>query len=136
MFYFSLLSQDVGPLGIGTTLTWNGPREWFCTTVSDTSLLFLASDDLRVRWPSDPYEEAIWSNRSHQMADGISDGSEPPGPISLLSRVCVRDFTQCHTLPPRCRCRQAGSQEVARRSAGGLRGHHSVSATLIVHENE
>lgn len=31
---------------------------------------------------------------------------------------------------------QAGSHEVACQSAGGLRGHNSVSAALIVHENE
>lgn len=56
MFYFFLLSQDASPLGIGTTLTWNGPREWLCMTDSGTTLLFLISDDLRVQWSSDPHE--------------------------------------------------------------------------------
>lgn len=69
MFYFSLLSHDVTPLGIVTTMTWNEPREWLCMTVSGTFLLFLVSDDLRVQWSSDPYKKVAWSDRSHQMAN-------------------------------------------------------------------
>ncbi|KAI2667472.1 Dihydropyrimidine dehydrogenase [NADP(+)] [Labeo rohita] len=59
---------------------------------------------------NDPHEEVMWSAIKRRlvalMGAGISDGSEPPGPISLLSRLCVRDFAQCHVLPPRCRRRQ------------------------------
>lgn len=61
MFYFSLLSQDASPLGIGTTVTRNGQWEWLCMTVSGTTLLFLISDDLRAQWSSDPYEKVTWS---------------------------------------------------------------------------
>lgn len=69
MFYFSLLSQDASPLGIGTTVTWNGLREWLCMTVSGTTLLFLLSVDLRVQWYSDPHEKVTWSDCSHQTAN-------------------------------------------------------------------
>lgn len=74
MFYFSLLSQDVSPSGIGTTMAWNGPWERFCMTVSGTSLLVLVSDDLRVHWSSDPHEKVMWSDLSHQTATCRAEG--------------------------------------------------------------
>lgn len=69
------------------------------------------------------------------MGAGISDGSEPPGPISFFkSSLCerLRAVSRSSSEVPS----QAASQEVVCQSAGGLRGHHSVSAVLIVHENE